>query len=59
MKTVYTPFSFKWNLVFVPFLGDFFSIGNIERVISLAKFVFVPFLGDFFSIGENNGRKAD
>ena len=36
--------------VFVPFLGDFFSIiekssfmGNVERV-------FVPFLGDFFSI---------
>ena len=40
------------HAVFVPFLGDFFSIisnkkrGNIMRVMV----VFVPFLGDFFSM---------
>ena len=39
-------------MVFVPFLGDFFSIfptpsGNIVKMDGI---VFVPFLGDFFSI---------
>ena len=38
------------NHVFVPFLGDFFSIGIKEHDYSECKDVFVPFLGDFFSI---------
>ena len=41
--------------VFVPFLGDFFSITDVHRYIYVFHFVvFVPFLGDFFSIGMND-----
>ena len=36
--------------VFVPSLGDFFSIGIDERFPTKAGNVFVPSLGDFFSI---------
>ena len=42
-------------LVFVPFLGDFFSIAmaTMEERKAMTEEVFVPFLGDFFSIGSN------
>ena len=36
--------------VFVPFLGDFFSIDSWEIKMVHTMTVFVPFLGDFFSI---------
>ena len=36
--------------VFVPFLGDFFSIGENDGITYYKTTVFVPFLGDFFSI---------
>ena len=36
--------------VFVPFLGDFFSIEIDELNAKMDTIVFVPFLGDFFSI---------
>ena len=36
--------------VFVPFLGDFFSIGITYYKTEIVLAVFVPFLGDFFSI---------
>ena len=39
------------TLVFVPFLGDFFSIYSTRVIIVRgSRVVFVPFLGDFFSI---------
>ena len=41
--------------VFVPFLGDFFSIVTTTVIIiPINGGVFVPFLGDFFSIGKSN-----
>ena len=40
-------------MVFVPFLGDFFSIDVIQFWFAVFFLVvFVPFLGDFFSIRE-------
>ena len=38
------------KLVFVPFLGDFFSMYCTELESTESLPVFVPFLGDFFSI---------
>ena len=38
--------------VFVPFLGDFFSITASGNIVKFDGIVFVPFLGDFFSMGE-------
>ena len=37
-------------VVFVPFLGDLFSITRIAVVTVFPALVFVPFLGDLFSI---------
>ena len=37
-------------VVFVPFLGDFFSMLMRGKLYSFDFIVFVPFLGDFFSI---------
>ena len=39
-----------WKVVFVPFLGDFFSIACIRRRSRYGRSVFVPFLGDFLSM---------
>ena len=36
--------------VFVPFLGDLFSIGKHIKELRFTPLVFVPFLGDFLSI---------
>ena len=44
------------GLVFVPFLGDLFSI-NDGITYYKASVVFVPFLGDLFSIGYYGYRK--
>ena len=41
------------TIVFVPFLGDFFSMAIMVVPLDGAKQVFVPFLGDFFSISSN------
>ena len=38
------------STVFVPFLGDFLSIGWVEVELAKKLVVFVPFLGDFLSI---------
>ena len=38
------------RFVFVPFLGDFFSIIVMSLHSIMQHMVFVPFLGDFFSI---------
>ena len=38
----------EWQFVFVPFLGDFFSIINHLRSIAEEQNVFIPFLGDLF-----------
>ena len=45
------------KLVFVPFLGDFFSISGDRRLERQNGHyhVFVPFLGDFFSIVKFDG----
>ena len=40
--------NFRWQIVFVPFLGDFLSIRNYNNYYR--TYVFVPFLGDFLSI---------
>ena len=40
--------------VFVPFLGDLFSIFMMKIHSFMALMVFVPFLGDLFSIGIKN-----
>ena len=40
----------KFPTVFVPFLGDFFSISYVDEETAYDAIVFVPFLGDFFSI---------
>ena len=42
----------KKQLVFVPFLGDFFSMVATDYDDLSELVVFVPFLGDFFSICE-------
>ena len=39
-----------WDIVFVPFLGDLFSIWRWVWMRRRYVVVFVPFLGDFFSI---------
>ena len=57
-KTVYTPFSGKWN-VFVPSLGDFFSILEILMERSTFPMVFVPSLGDFFSIRNRRTQRQN
>ena len=44
--------------VFVPFLGDFFSIVCVMD-IRVVTDVFVPFLGDFFSIRREKDRWAE
>ena len=42
---------FQFFYVFVPFLGDFLSIGMKSNILDKIKGkVFVPFLGDFLSI---------
>ena len=38
------------KIVFVPSLGDFFSIRRMVRLLACVGIVFVPSLGDFFSI---------
>ena len=38
--------------VFVPFLGDFFSIAENGVEMDIESMVFVPFLGDFFSMAD-------
>ena len=39
-------------MVFVPFLGDFLSIKEKNKIAHRKCLVFVPFLGDFLSIAE-------
>ena len=42
-------YSRKLKIVFVPFLGDFFSINDSKTSFKeLERKVFVPFLGDLF-----------
>ena len=44
------PINKETAIVFVPFLGDFFSIVLFNPRYHRERHVFVPFLGDFFSI---------
>ena len=44
------------SIVFVPFLGDFLSIGMYRDIIgNRSEEVFVPFLGDFLSMARKVG----
>ena len=45
-------------MVFVPFLGDFFSIEEREQIKNALENVFVPFLGDFLSMRTVENRIA-
>ena len=43
-------------MVFVPFLGDFFSMETKNYINKKFPKVFVPFLGDFFSMGRKSAQ---
>ena len=45
-------------MVFVPFLGDFFSIEEREQIKNALENVFVPFLGDFLSMATKQQKSA-